>query len=325
MYDKYVEIAQEILKANLIGITFHTSPDGDASGSALGLLTALRHLKKDSYITSRDQLQDNLYFLPLSAEVDGYTQYPVNGTDLVIILDCGSRDRISSNLIDYEGKIINIDHHITNENFGDINLVDPKAAATAEIIYLLLKELNIDFESKEPVVERIGRCLYTGIVTDTGSFRHSNVTPRTHEIAAKLIAAGVNNNKVHSSLFDNKPFKKLKLMGYALSNAELVLKQRVSYIELPKKILESLNMENYDTSDIISNALAVENVEVAVLLKEVDDGVKASFRSKNDVDARKIAESLGGGGHIKAAGLKLKNVSLETAKEKILKAIEREL
>lgn len=322
MYD---EISKIILESNKIGITFHASPDGDAIGSALALLDGLRSIKKDCYIISRDVIQDNLSFLPLAGEIDGFTQEPTNGTDLIIVLDCGSVDRICADLRDYEGDIINIDHHITNEKFGKLNLVEPQAAATAEIIYLLLKKMNFDFESKAPVMERTGRCIYTALVTDTGSFRHSNVTQRTHQIAGELISIGVNNTNIYNNLFDNKPFKKVKLMGIALSNIELLVKQKVSYIELSKKLLDSLNLASTDTSDIISIALSIENVEVAVIVKEADDGVKASLRSKSDFDVRRIAESLGGGGHVKAAGLKLKNVSLEEAKDKIINAISRAL
>ena len=317
------EIAKKILEANKIGIAFHASPDGDAIGSTLGLLSALKQLKMDAYVISREVIPDNLSFLPLAGVIDGTENEPTNGTDLVIVLDCGNTDRICANLRDYEGTIINIDHHIANENYGSINYIETKAAATAEIIYLLVEALGLSFQTKSDAMIRVGTCIYTGILTDTGSFRHSNVTERTHFITSKLIAAGVDNCKIHSSLYEHRPYKKVKLIGDALSNLELHLKQRVSYIELSKKLLDSYNLANVDTSDIISIALSIENVEVAVVAKEDDDGVKASLRSKADFDVRKVAEALGGGGHIKAAGLKLKGASLSQAKEKILNEIAK--
>lgn len=319
------EIAKIISEANKIGIAFHTSPDGDAIGSTLGLLSALRQLKQDAYVISREVIPDNLSFLPLASEIDGTVYEPTNGTDLVIVLDCGSADRVCADIADYEGCIINFDHHITNEKYGTINYIEEKSAATAEMIFLLVEELGLKFETKTDAIIRVGTCIYTGILTDTGSFRHSNVTERTHVITSKLIASGVKNNAIHSNLYENRPFKKVKLIGEALGNLELFLKNRVAYIELSKKLLESFNLGNVDTSDIISMALSIENVEVAVVVKEVDDGVKGSLRSKANFDVRKVAEALGGGGHVKAAGLKLKKNSLSQAKDKILNEIAKGL
>ncbi|NSB16348.1 DHH family phosphoesterase [Clostridium beijerinckii] len=319
------EIKEEILKSKRIGLSFHTSPDGDAIGSTLALLNALRHLGKDSYIISRDVISDNLSFLSFSNEIDGNTLQPKEGTDLVMILDCGNVERISADLSNYKGKIINIDHHISNEEYGFINYVDVSAAATCEISYLLAEELGIDFNNKTDVEINIGNAVYTGIVTDTGSFRHSNVTKRTHKIVSELIELGVNNSKVHSNLFDNKPFEKVKLMGCVLSNIELALENKVAVLEIPKGMLEEFNLKNTDTSDIISVGLGIKGVEVSMLLKEVEDGVKGSLRSKNDVDVRKVAEVYGGGGHIKAAGVMQKGVDIETAKENLLKILKEEL
>lgn len=318
-------IKEEILKSKRIGLSFHTSPDGDAIGSTLSLLNALRCLGKDSYIISRDVISDNFSFLSLSNEINGNILEPQINTDLVIVLDCGNFDRISANLSNYSGKIINIDHHISNENYGFINYVDVNAAATCEISYLLIKELGIDFNDKTDVEIAIGNAVYTGILTDTGSFRHSNVTSRTHTIASELIELGVNNSKIHSNLFDNKPFNKVKLMGSVLSNIELVLDNKVAVLQIPKGMLEDFNLINTDTSDIISVGLGIKGVEVSMLLKEVEDGVKGSLRSKNNVDVRKIAEVYGGGGHIKAAGVMQRGLHIMEAKENLLKTLKEEM
>ena len=318
-------IKEEILKSKRIGLSFHASPDGDAIGSILSLLNALRYLGKDSYIISRDVISDNFSFLSLSNEIDGDTPEPKMNTDLVIVLDCGNADRISADLSNYNGKIINIDHHISNENYGFINYVDVNAAATCEISYLLIKELGIDFNKKTDIEIAIGSAVYTGIVTDTGSFRHSNVTSRTHEIASKLIELGVDNSKVHTSLFDNKPFNKVKLMGSVLSNIELVLDNKVAVLQIPKGMLEDFNLINTDTSDLSSVGLGIKGVEVSMLLKEVKDGVKGSLRSKNNVDVRKVAEVYGGGGHIKAAGVMQKGVDIIEAKENLINTLKQEM
>lgn len=319
------KIKDEILKAKRIGLSFHTSPDGDAIGSTLSLLNALRYIGKDAYVISRDVIPDNFSCLSFSEEIDGETTKPDKNTDLVIILDCGNVERISADLSDYKGMIIDLDHHVSNENYGHINFVDSKAAATCELSYLLIKELGVDFKEKNNETIAIGSAVYTGLVTDTGSFRHSNVTKRTHTIAAELIDAGIENSKIHSSLFDNKPFEKVKLMGTVLSNIELALDNKVAILSIPKGMLESFNLPNADTSDIISIGLGIKGIEVSMMLKEVEEGTKSSLRSKNDVDVRKVAEVFGGGGHVKAAGLMQKNIDLETAKENLLQELKKEL
>ncbi len=321
----FKEIIEEIQKAKRIGLSFHVSPDGDAIGSTLALLNTLRCLGKDSYIISRDVISDNLSFLSFAEEIDGNTLEPDKETDLVIILDCGNVARISADLSNYNGKVINIDHHVSNEQYGDINYVDSTSAATGEISYLLSKELGIDFNNRNKETLAIGTAVYASIVTDTGGFRHSNVTKRTHEIAAELIELGVENSRVHSNLFENKPFNKVKLMGCVLSNIELVLNNKVAVLEIPNGMLDAFNLPHVDTSDIISVGLGIKGVEVAVLLKEVEDGVKASLRSKNDVDVRKVAEVYGGGGHVKAAGVMQKNVNLSKAKDNLLNSLKEEM
>lgn len=322
---KFTEIKNLIINSKRIGLSFHTSPDGDAIGSTLALLNALRYLNKDAYVISKDILPDNLSFLRFSEEINGETLKPDENTDLVIILDCGNVDRISADLSEYKGKVINLDHHISNENYGDINYVDAEAAATCELSYLLAKELGIDFTVKNDDNIQIGNAVYCGLVTDSGSFRHSNVTKRTHVIASELIELGVNNSWVHSSLFDNKPFNKVKLMGCVLSNIELALDNKVAVLQIPQSLLEEFDLLNTDTSDIISIGLGIKGVEVSMLLKEVEDAVKVSLRSKNEVDVRKVAEIYGGGGHIKAAGLKMLNIGLEEAREKLLNTLKEEM
>lgn len=317
------EIKNSILNANKIGITFHTSPDGDAMGSALGLLNGLRALGKNAYITSRDVIPDNLSFLPLGTEVDGLTQMPLDGTDLVVVVDCGNVERISSDLSVYEGTVINVDHHLSNEMYGNINYVDTKAAATAEIIYELLVSLGFNFDVEDKILKNIGTCLYTSLITDTGSFRHSNVTKRTHTIAGILRGVGVNNTYIHTNLFENTPVNKVKLLGEALCKMELFFNGKVAVIAIPLEMLKRLDMEKADTSDVISTILAMDGVEAAVVLKEVEDGAKASLRSKDKVDVRKVAEVFGGGGHIKAAGVMQRGVTLLEAKENLLFEIEK--
>ena len=209
--------------------------------------------------------------------------------------------------------------------YGNENYVDTNAAATAEIVYELLLELGFVFKEDDEISKEIGTCLYTSLVTDTGAFRHSNVTYRTLEIAAKLKKIGVNNTFIYQSLFDNKDFSRIKLIGKALSSMQLILNGKVALLEIDKNFTADLGIDIGDTSDIISYGLQIKGVEVTLLLKEVEDGVKASLRAKSYVDVRKIAEVFGGGGHIRASGIKIKNMSMEEAKYEILNEIQKEL
>ncbi len=319
------DISKIISNSNKVGITYHVSPDGDAVGSALALLNGLKYLNKNAYLISKDIISDNLQFLKSSNEGNGLITAPTEGTDLVIVVDCGNYERISAELQNFHKTIINIDHHLSNNEYGDYNYVDTNAAATAEIIFELLEILGLDFKSKDPEIKEIGTCLYTSLVTDTGGFRHSNVTSRTHRIASILKDANVNNTYIYQSLFDNNSFEKIRLIGKSINNMELLFDKKVSLIKIPLSYGEELGIEIGDTSDIISFGLQIKGVEVAVLVKETEGGVKASLRSKNNFDVRSIAEKFGGGGHTKAAGIRLNGVTLDEAKDKILEEIEKEL
>ena len=319
------QIAKFILESKKIGITYHVSPDGDAVGSVLALFNALKSLNKDCYIISKDTLSENLKFLKGSDEITGEITEPVDETDVVVVLDCGNLERVSANLKEFTGTIINIDHHLSNDKYGDINYIDSNAAATAEIVFELLNLMGISFEKENSVIKDIGTCMYTSIVTDTGAYRHSNVTERTHRISAVLKKIGVDNTFIYQSLFDNKDFSRIKLIGKALSSMQLILNGKVALLEIDKNFTADLGIDIGDTSDIISYGLQIKGVEVTLLLKEVEDGVKASLRAKSYVDVRKIAEVFGGGGHIRASGIKIKNMSMEEAKYEILNEIQKEL
>lgn len=319
------QIAKFILESKKIGITYHVSPDGDAVGSVLALFNALKSLNKDCYIISKDTLSENLKFLKGSDEITGEITEPVDETDVVVVLDCGNLERVSANLKEFTGTIINIDHHLSNDKYGDINYIDSNAAATAEIVFELLNLMGISFEKEDSVIKDIGTCMYTSIVTDTGAYRHSNVTERTHRISAVLKKIGVDNTFIYQSLFDNKDFSRIKLIGKALSSMQLILNGKVALLEIDKNFTADLGIDIGDTSDIISYGLQIKGVEVTLLLKEVEDAVKASLRAKSYVDVRKIAEVFGGGGHIRASGIKIKNMSMEEAKYEILNEIQKEL
>ena len=313
-------IIETIRKSNSIGICFHCNPDGDALGSALALMQGIRELGKKVYILSKDKVPSTYEFLPYSIEISGEQFTVKEDTDCVIALDCGNVERLSAN-IELSCKrytLINIDHHLSNELYGDYNYVDTNASATGELVYQIMQLMGLKID------KNIAICLYTSLVTDTGSFKHSNTTSVTHTIAGDLINTGIDFSELHRIIFNNKKFDRIKLYGRVIENMQLIHNGRTCLMELTKEMLEEFDMEGSDTSDIVSIGTDIDSAEVVVLIKETDTGIKISLRSKNKVDVRKVAEEFGGGGHIRASGLSLPN-SLNEAKSIIIKAIEKEL
>ncbi|WMJ82021.1 bifunctional oligoribonuclease/PAP phosphatase NrnA [Clostridium sp. MB40-C1] len=313
-------LVKSIEKSRKIGITCHTSPDGDSLGSLLALYQGLLKLNKEAYIMSKELLPETFEYLPFCHEVKKNIDFVIDDTDTVIVLDCGNVERINSN-IDIENRkytLINIDHHLSNDLYGDVNYVDVKAAAVGEIIYELFNLMSIEIDKD------IAVCLYTSLLTDTGSFRHSNTTYRTHKIAGDLIDTGIDFSQIHRNIFENMKYPRLKLQGKVIEGMYLALNDKICIMELTQDVLEEYNMNKGDTSDIVSIGGRINTVEVTILLKETEDGVKVSLRSKNIVDVRKIAEKFGGGGHVRAAGFSVNN-SVEEIKDILIKDIEKEL
>ncbi|ERI92915.1 DHHA1 domain protein [Clostridiales bacterium oral taxon 876 str. F0540] len=313
-------VTEMLIKSTSIGITFHVSPDGDSLGSALALMLSLKKLGKEAYIVSDDKIPETYSFLPCLHSIVDEFNFNQNLCDCIIVLDCGNYERISAKIDSREKKytLLNIDHHISNDLYGDINYVDTKASSVGEIIYEIIKMLNIELD------EEIATCIYTSIVSDTGAFKHSNTTSKTHIIVSDLLSYGVKFNDIHRLIFENKKFEHVKLIGKVIDSAYLTFNNKVCIMRLTKKMLEDLNMELADTSDIVNLGMGIDIVEAVVLIKESDDYTKVSLRSKSSLDVRKVAESFGGGGHVRAAGATLK-MCLEDAEKAILKVVEKEL
>lgn len=317
------DIIDKIKSSKKIAITFHVSPDGDSIGSSLGFLCGLRSIKKDVYILCKEKLPDAFEFLPNASEITGENVSISEDTDLLITLDCGDIERLNYEKDDDDFKnrsyfVINIDHHLTNKSFGNLNYVDTNASSVGEIVYHFLKQMNIGI-SKE-----IAACLYTSLLTDTGSFRHSNTTKTTHLIAGELINTGIDFSEIHRRIFDNKKFEELKLQALVLNNMYLTCNNKLCVMKVTKAMIDEVGADEADTGDLVSIGLKVNTAEVCVLLKEKNDIVKLSLRSKADVDVRKIAEKFDGGGHTKAAGLAMEK-SIEDAEKIIVSEIEKEL
>ncbi|MFL0249849.1 bifunctional oligoribonuclease/PAP phosphatase NrnA [Clostridium neuense] len=317
------DIIDKIKSSKKIAITFHVSPDGDSIGASLGFLYGLRTIKEDVSILCKEKLPEAFSFLPNASEITGENAAISQDTDLLITLDCGDIERLNYEKDDESFKnrdyfVINIDHHLTNKSFGDINYVDTKASSVGEIVYCILKEMHVNIN------QEIAACLYTSILTDTGSFRHSNTTSATHSIAGELISTGIDFSEIHRRIFDNKKFEALKLQALVLNGMYLTCNKRLCVMKVTKAMIDETGADETDTGDLVSIGLKVDTAEVCVLLKEKDNVVKLSLRSKSNVDVRKIAEKFDGGGHTKAAGLAMEK-SIKEAEEIIVSEIEKEL
>ncbi|HEY8361348.1 MAG TPA: bifunctional oligoribonuclease/PAP phosphatase NrnA [Tissierellaceae bacterium] len=306
-----------ILNSKNIYIASHVQPDGDNIGSLLALGMALLKLEKDVYILKSDIIPSDFSFLPnieLIKDYDG-----ADDIDLFIAIDSSDEERLGKNrdLLSKSKLTINIDHHISNTRFGDINIVDENASSTGELIFEFIKFMNISID------EKIATCLYTAISTDTGSFMYSNTSAKAHEIAAELIRFGADTENININIYQNKSLERIKLFIKTMNNLEFYFDNKVALVSITQKMLEDCNASMEDSEGIISFVRGISPVEIAVLLKELSDNeIKISMRSKRYVDVSSICYNFGGGGHIRAAGCTIYD-SLEKAKALIINEIKK--
>lgn len=293
-----LELARCLMGAEHIYLGTHIDPDGDAIGSLLGMAWVLRHMGKAVTVACADPVPETYGFLPGS---DGVTHEPPAGEDLIISLDAGGLDRLGKLYAPgcFAGKpVVNIDHHVTNTRFGDVVLVDPEAAATAEIIYLLLDRLEM------PLTLAAATCLLTGIITDTRSFRTSNTTPRVLQVAALLMQSGAPLADIALRVFESKSISSLCLLGQALE--AMHKSDRIIWSHVTQEMFRRCNARAEDASNIINLLNSTRDADMAILFREDADGsVDVGFRSKPGVNVSDIAVALGGGGHPQASGCRL--------------------
>ena len=314
------DAVQAIRTARRILLACHVNPDGDALGSMIGLGLGLRQLGKETTWVSADGVPEILHFLPSSAEVvksapddDAY--------DLAIVVDAGELARVGTAraAVDAVPVLIDIDHHVTAGAFGTIRVLDATAAATAEIIYDVLRALGVE------ITPQIAECLLCGLLTDTGSFRFMNVTPRTMTIAAEMIAIGASPNTIAESVFDNKAFEAQKLLGRALDSLQRSADGRVVWAHVTKADFERFAATDEATEGIVGAVRAVRGADVAALLREMPNGsIRVSLRGRPPTDVSAIAAYFGGGGHRLASGCTLDG-PLPDAEARLISHIERSL
>lgn len=319
------EIKELLSKPKNIVIVTHWSPDGDAMGSSLGLYNYLKQIKHKVTVITPNDYPSFLFWLPGNKNVINFSakakeaKAAVAKANIIFCLDFNSLKRINA-LGDEVAKSkavkCMIDHHLQPEDFADYILHNIKACSTCELIFDFIELM----EDKKLINKDISNCLYTGIMTDTGSFRFPSTTSKTHRIIAELIDAGAENAAIHNRIYDDNTEDKLRLLGFCLAEKLTVLKEYgTAFFSLRDDELKHFNYKKGDTEGVVNYALSIDGIRFAAFFVERDGEIKTSFRSKGDFNVNLFARKhFSGGGHANAAG-GMSEISLD---ETIIKFIE---
>ena len=308
------QVVQLIEQNQRFMITSHIRPDGDGLGSGLALYWMLRDLGKEVDVVLRDRVPPAYNVLPASEFVvvqDDVTEK----YDAAFIIECSDVDRPGLPSLRTQF-VVNIDHHSTTDQFGDINWIDPTAAAVGEMIYNLCKALGVE------VTKEIAECIYTALLTDTGSFHFSNTTERTLKIASELVRRGVEPARISEALFYSGPFSKIRLLGLVLSNIERDESGRIAWLTLDRATMYEADACEEDSDGIVNHALSIGEVEAVAFFKELTPGAyRISLRSKGKNNVARVAELFGGGGHRNAAGCRIEG-DYQDVKRRVIEALQ---
>jgi phosphoesterase RecJ-like protein len=290
------QAASRIRKANSILLACHVRPDADALGSLLGLALGLETLGKRVQPVSQDGVPPLYRFLPRWEWVQSEVTEPC---DLGIGLDADGSDRLGTAEAGVLAcpAVIDIDHHTGPDRFGDVELVDPTAAATGELVYHLLQELEV------PLTRDIAVCLLAAILTDTGSFRFSNATAETYRIAGALVEAGAHPSPIYEAVYGSRPFAASRLLGQLLCSLKRSEDHRIVWAGLSQEDFRRCEVGTDATEGFVDQIRIVEGAEVAIFFREdPNGGIRVSLRSRGRVNVARVDEEFDGGGHDPAAG-----------------------
>jgi bifunctional oligoribonuclease and PAP phosphatase NrnA len=292
-----------------IVITTHHKPDGDAIGSSLALYNFLIRQNHQVTVVTPSEYPDFLQWMPGNGTVvnsdtaGGKAMKLIADAEVIFCLDFNAPSRLEKlgePVKNSTAVKILIDHHLDPEDFCNYNFSFPNSCATCELVYYFIQSLN----SNSDISKEIAECLYTGIMTDTGSFRFSSMTSDTHRIIANLMQAGASNFEIHEQVYDNFTLDRTRFLGHCLKYKLVVLPEyRTAYIAVTKEELKEYNHQSGDTEGIVNYALGIKGVRLAAFFCERDNLVKISFRSKDEFSVKELAQShFSGGGHRNAAG-----------------------
>ena len=304
------EVEGKIKSSQHVVIVSHRSPDGDSVGSSLALYHFLKNFVDHVQVITPDPAPKFISWLDGFDTILNYqdndleVNQELEKADLICCLDFNTPSRMGdlekAFQLNKDAYIINIDHHQNPDDFANFQLSETTASSTCQLIYDFIDNLG---ETSKLTVE-MGEAMYTGIVTDTGSFRFSSTSKRTHNVVAELIEVGINPGQIHENLFNNNSVDRLKLLGFALNERFNVYEQyKAAIIYLSEEDLKRFNYKKGDTEGMVNYPLSVAGIRMAILIVEKDGKVKMSFRSKGDFHVNELsAKYFSGGGHFNAAG-----------------------
>lgn len=305
-------------------ITAHTNLEGDALGSEIAFYRLLKAMGKRATIINDDFLPYGYDFLPGIRRIKKFKPSQIDMKfDCFVILDCSGLKRCGEVAkINLDKKIIlNVDHHISNEKFGDINWIEPRASSCTEMIYKLYKKLHIAFDKD------IATALYLGMLTDTGSFRYTNTNSFTHQAVSELLKYNLDIPKVYKNVYENIPFSDMELLIKILPTIRYSAAGKIVWFQIKRELLEKRRL-SFDLSEyILSFGRVIKDVEAVVLFKEnlrTKDEIRVNLRSQGKVDVNKIAQFFGGGGHKTASGATIRG-KLDQVRKKVLAKIRESL
>jgi bifunctional oligoribonuclease and PAP phosphatase NrnA len=289
------QIVSHIRSGQRFLLSSHQRPDGDAIGSAVGMALALRELGKHAEVVIDDVPPHFLQPFPHVAHIRVVREV-TEATDGALIMECSSLDRTGVKGLD-RSAVLNIDHHVGNTHYGTINWIDESAAACTELVFTLIETLGVR------MTPDIATHVYLGLLTDTGSFRFSHITPRSFEIARRCVEAGANPQWIARTHYDSSTLGRVRIFGHVLNTMQLDASGRVAILTMTHAAAAAAGASYDDTEGIINFPLSVKDIQAVAFFKEADAGEwRVSMRSKGDIDVGAIARAHGGGGHKNAAG-----------------------
>ncbi len=324
------KILDTLSSARRILITTHVRPDGDALGSAAAMALALAQKGKQVQVLLLSRLPGKYAFIFSDNKISyqdverGWPEpFPINQFDVFLCVDTGTWSQLpglQQRLAEFKGPKLVIDHHLTQENWADIKLVQTDAAAAGEIVADLLKTWHV------PLDPQIASALFLAIASDTGWFQFSNTRPRTLRLAADLMEAGVDTDRMYQLIYQNERAQRVALQTRAQQSLELLQNDRLAVMRVSRDNFHETGANVADTENLINIPLQIRAVEVSILFVEPPDGgdIRVSLRSKGSVDVARFAEQFGGGGHARASGLKLPG-SLDQAHSRVITAMLQHL
>jgi bifunctional oligoribonuclease and PAP phosphatase NrnA len=313
--DSTTELHKLIAKSNNIIITTHINPDGDALGSALAMYFYLKGKNKNPMVFISGEIPFNMEFLPGIEKVINYEKTPVHddiiNSDLVIVVDLNDLGRLrqlSESIMESKAPKAVIDHHTNPHDFADIYIVDTESSSTGQLIWQVFKSDPQFVLSKD-----IASLLYVAIMTDTGSFRFPRTTGDLHRVIADLIDGGADPVSLYEKVYNNNPFRTMKLLGEAFYGMELYSEGKLCLMKITAVMLERAGAVEDDIENFVEKTLSIRGVVLGILITEIKERneIRMSFRSKGNYSARDIAVHFGGGGHFHAAGARVSGKKLE--------------